>query len=142
MDYSKAFKGYNVPENIKNVAILISKRFTINGICDPMYISNTIANSCGIGDGMSNFTGEDVITNTQAIAERLQWAYGCNILKSEIPELKEIIDTGCIDRDKAVNGMKDFIKRIKQEKQTCDVWRIDYLNNCIESLEENILVFK
>ena len=137
MNYNEAFKGYNVPENIKNAATKISIRFAIEGICDPMYIANTIGVTCGIGDGRGNFTTGD-IKNSLSAAEHIQFAYGCNILKSETEEVKNIIDTGDIDTEKANKGMKAFIKRVEDEKRRCDSWRIDYLNRQIETLNTNI----
>ena len=138
MNYIEAFAGYNVPETIKKRAINISKRFAIDGICDPMYISNTIAHASGSGDGQGHFTN-DTISNCKTIAEHLQWAYGCNIQRSEIPELERILEIGSIDTQKAEHGMKDFIKRLETEKKTCDEWRVEYLDREIDTLKENIV---
>lgn len=138
MDYVDAFKGYAVPENIKNIAILISKRFAINGICDPMYISNVVAYTCGIGDGKGNFTGGD-ITKSRDIAERIQDAYGCNILKAEVPELTQIIESGEIAKPVAIQGAKNFIERLNQEMKVCAEWRKDHLTRTVENLNRVLL---
>lgn len=137
MDYNKVFIGYNVPDAIKQRAINISKRFAIDGICDPMYISNTIAYISGSGDGKGHFTS-DVVTNHKDIADMLQGAYGCNIQKSDVTELQRILETGSINKREATNGMNDFIKRLETEKKTCDEWRVGYLDREIDTLKENI----
>ena len=49
-------KPYEVPENLKRLAIRLSRSYGIRGICDPMYIANVIAFELGLGDGQSNFT--------------------------------------------------------------------------------------
>lgn len=41
--YSEAFKGYEVPDNLKLASMSICNRYDIKGICDPMYIANVIA---------------------------------------------------------------------------------------------------
>lgn len=137
MNFTEAFKGYDVPDNIKKIATNICKRFVIRGICDPMYIANTMAHMSDIGDGSGTFTS-DKLANTQKIAERLQGCYGCNIQKSEVPELKEILDTGEIDHNRAIDGLLSFIARAKAEKKTCDSWRIDYLDGCIAEAQQQL----
>lgn len=49
---------YNVPEDIKLAATRIVQAYGIRGICDPMYIANTIAMETGRGDGESHFYTE------------------------------------------------------------------------------------
>ena len=49
------FEGHDVPEYVKKRAILILKRFTIFGLCDGMYIANTIAYENGTGDGYAGY---------------------------------------------------------------------------------------
>lgn len=141
MTMTNYYEGYDVPQNIKEISSNICKRFAITGICDPMYISNVIGVTSNIGDGKGNFH-DDNITNIQEIAERLQSAYGCNILKSEIPELIEIIETGNINLNLAIPGIENFIERIEEEKRHCDEWRIDYLNRVISSLNEALQELK
>lgn len=138
MDYVEAFAGYNVPHKIKQRAVSISKRFAITGVCDPMYISNVIAHTAGIGNGEGLFISDE-ITNAEDIAICLQGAYGCNIQKSDIPELQRILETGCIEKQVATDGMKAFIKRLESEKKICDEWRVGYLNRTIKTLKENML---
>lgn len=53
--FQEAFKGYVVPDGIKTASIAICRSYGIRGICDPMYIANTIAMHIGLGDGKSNF---------------------------------------------------------------------------------------
>ena len=50
------FDGYDVPENVKTRAKNIMRRFTINGLCDGMYIANCIGMDNGTGDGKGHFT--------------------------------------------------------------------------------------
>ena len=141
MHYNSDFLHYNVPENIANIVTAICKRFTINGECDGMYIANTIACACGIGDGCGNFT-DNKITNSLYIAEQLQGSYGCNILKSEISELQNIIDTGNINKQTAIDGISKFISRLKAESLKCDEWRIDYLAKTVAKLAIPALVIQ
>lgn len=90
--FDEAFKGYEVPKNIKESSIKICNRFNINGICDPMYISNVIAYELNIGDGQGNFNNNKIdMTNFDKLVNRLQFAYGCNIKSNEIITLKNII---------------------------------------------------
>ena len=53
--FKEAFKGHNVPENLKRLSARLCRSYGIKGICDPMYIANIIALELGIGDGQSNF---------------------------------------------------------------------------------------
>lgn len=138
--FQEAFNGYNVPENIKRISTEICNRFSIFGVCDPMYISNVIAVENNIGDGKGNFTG-NTITNEIKTAERLQGSYGGNILKSELPELEFCLINGYMEKEKAITGLKEFIKKIKQELKTCDEWRIDYLNSELSYSEESIELY-
>lgn len=48
-------RPYHVPAELIKTAICICRSYGIKGICDPMYIANTIAKDLGIGDGMHNF---------------------------------------------------------------------------------------
>ncbi|MDF2879974.1 MAG: hypothetical protein K0R54_531 [Clostridiaceae bacterium] len=90
-NFKEEFDKYNVPGKIRKASESICTRFNINGICDPMYISNVIANESESGNGMNTFTSDD-IRNTQYIAERLQFAYSTLIKKNDIEELKKILD--------------------------------------------------
>lgn len=137
MTYEKYFLRHDVPEKIKKVAIAIMQRFTITGICDGMYICNVIASTCGIGDGEGNFTGDE-ITEYDKVARALQSSYGCNIGKDDVAELAEILQYGRIDKDKGICGLKKYISACISEKQTCDSWRTDYLNKCINEARETL----
>ncbi|HAS92557.1 MAG TPA: hypothetical protein DCS12_10125 [Clostridiales bacterium] len=88
--FEKAFRGYKVPEKIRETSEEICNVFNINGICDPMYISNVIARESGSGDGESTFTSDE-IKNIRVIAERLQYAYGSIISRNDIPKLEKIL---------------------------------------------------
>jgi len=88
--FTEAFKGYNVPTNIRNISEGICKEFNIKGICDPMYISNVIAVELNLGDGCGNFNNNiPNLDNVNKLAERLRFSYGCNI--NNLESLKDII---------------------------------------------------
>ena len=83
--FTEAFKGYNVPSNIKSISESICREFNINGICDPMYISNVVAVELNLGDGCGNFNGNvPNLDNVGKLAERLKYSYGCNIDSLEL----------------------------------------------------------
>jgi len=82
------------PKEILDKAKAIAKRFSINGICDEMYISNVIARCNGLGDGESHFNGKTEIILPKQTAKEIQQAYGCNIYKEDIKELEEILKGG------------------------------------------------
>ena len=54
--FDEAFKGMQVPKDIRKAAERICRAYGISGICDPGYIANVIAVELGRGDGQSNFT--------------------------------------------------------------------------------------
>ena len=136
--YEELFRGYVVPKKLKETAIAIMRRFTITGICDGMYICNEIAYENGIGDGMSHFTGDEIV-NFDVTAKRLQHCYGSNIFKEDIEELQEILRTGELDREKSITGIKGFISKCRKEKQNCEEWRRDYLNRCIQNAKFTLM---
>jgi len=53
--FEKAFEGYDVPKDLRTASERIVASYGIRGICDPMYITNVIANEIGRGDGQGNF---------------------------------------------------------------------------------------
>lgn len=85
------------PKEISDKAKAITKRFSINGICDEMYISNTIARCNGLGDGESHFNGKTRIVLARQTAKEIQQAYGCNIRNEDLDELEKIIKGGIKD---------------------------------------------
>lgn len=131
------------PVVLKKISSLIRHRFCINGLCDAMYICNVLAYEFGMGDGESHFTSDAIPENAnyEKAAKYLQNAYGCNIAKSEISELSDIIRTGKIDLDLAIDGLGRFLKERKQEIAKCDEWRKDYLKKVIAETKENINYF-
>lgn len=54
--FNRMFEGHEVPGNIRRAVCLALYRFTITGICDGIYICNTIAHESGCGNGQGNFT--------------------------------------------------------------------------------------
>jgi len=88
--FTEAFKGYNVPSNIRNISEGICNEFNIKGICDPMYISNVVAVELNLGDGCGNFNNNKPnFDNVSKLAERLKFCYGYNI--NNLEKLKSII---------------------------------------------------
>lgn len=133
------FDGFEVPEGLKRTVTAICTRFAISGECDPMYIANTIAHRNGFGDGCGHF--EDVGTiDPISTAERIQWAYGCNITPNEKDELAEIISTGEINKEVAVKGLAAFKRRARHEMRKCDPWRVDYLKYLIGVIDRCALI--
>lgn len=136
--FEDAFRGYEVPEKIKNISMAICERFVISGICDPIYICNVIAAENGIGDGMSHFYGDDIITNPYKTAVRLEGSYGCNITKAEIPEIEFCLMNGYFEKESAIAGLKLFSERTKKELKSCDEWRKRYLKRVLNQINEAI----
>lgn len=125
------------PKEISDRAKAITKRFIINGSSDEMYIANVIAHCNGLGDGESHFNGKTEIIAATETAKRIQGAYGCNIDKSEIAELENIIITGTLDKAMTLTGIQNFIDRKKKEKKACnDEWRKEYLTKEIAYAKE------
>lgn len=86
----EAFKGYDVPESIKQTSIDICTKYNIKGISDPMYISNVIANELGLGDGSHNFYKDvSIVGSIKKLSTRLTLSYGSNIKNSD--ELEHIL---------------------------------------------------
>lgn len=127
--------------DIKNVAQTICFRFCIRGVCDSAYIANSLALDAGIGNGAGIFYKTELPNDTDylSLAESLQSIYGFNIAKNETYELAEIIRTGEINRISSKIGMKRFIERCKNDKKSCDEWRKDYLDGCINQMSKNLL---
>ena len=50
-----AFKGYDIPEDIRRLSEILCRAYGIYGTADPMYIANVIAKELERGDGQGNF---------------------------------------------------------------------------------------
>ena len=59
--------GDPVPERIRMGAIAFCREYGINGICDPMYISNVIALSLRSGDGSGKFGKEPSTVDVESV---------------------------------------------------------------------------
>ncbi len=119
----------NVPEEIKKRVEAITKRYIINGICDPMYIANIIANRTGCGDGMGEFTSVPEFTTEQCetVATALRNAYGCNIFDEDLEELTGILKTGKLSAVRSIEGLYRFINKLYAQNETCnDEFRKEY----------------
>ena len=133
MDYEKYFDK-DVPEYLKVRAIAIMKRFCINGLCDGMYICNVIANQNGMGNGASEFNGEEKHIDYKT-AEFLQSVYGSNIFFEELSTLADILSTGKLNMFETRKALIQRIALFKKEIKRCDEWRVDYLKNCIKNAQ-------
>ena len=121
------FDGYDVPENVKTRAKNIMRRFTINGLCDGMYIANCIGMDNGTGDGKGHFT-EGEITEVKKIAAFLMHAYGCNIFNGDEGDLLDILRDGSLPDDRMVDGLKKSIEiRKTRIGQTTDNFRREFM---------------
>jgi len=133
--YLNEFSGF-VPEKLKQIALLIMRRFTIDGIWDGMYICNSIASLNEIGDGHGAFFSDE-ITNARRTAESLQHAYGCNIGKDDVDELEEIIKTRKLDKKKARKGLIGHIVKCRSALENGDC-REKYLERSIYQANLNL----
>lgn len=122
LDKYDSFFNENINKKVMNISKLIMFRFCINGICDGMYIYNSI----------------NEIKNTNEIALFLINVYGCNIEKDDKNEIIEIISSGHLDTKKTLKGLENYILKCEKEKSACDEWRKQYLNSCILQAKENI----
>lgn len=122
LDKYDSFFNKNINKKVMNISKLIMFRFCIKGICDGMYIYNSI----------------NEIKNTNEIALFLTNVYRCNIEKDDKNEIIEIISSGYLDAKKTLKGLENYILKCEKEKSTCDEWRKQYLNSCILQAKENI----
>lgn len=140
MDFEHYFERYDVPEKLKNVAILIMKRFNIFGECDAMYICNVIASIYGIGNGCGTFHHDmDVISDpAKAVeaADNLMSAYG--IHREYRAELTDIIQNRKLCTSLAIERLEFAVRTYKAEMASCDEWNVKYLNKLIEMSNETI----
>ncbi len=126
------FDGYTVPENIKQRAKLIMKRFVIKGLCDGMYVANCIAFDNGTGDGKGHFSeGEIKPENVDKIVKYLMAAYKCNIFPRDKEDLTEIIRTGTLSKERMIAGLKNSIEirheLIRHYEETKDAFHREYV---------------
>ena len=132
------FEGHEVPESIRKRVALIMRRFTIFGLCDGMYIANTIAYENGSGDGHGTFE-DTAITKIHKIVHALMGAYGCNIFPCDKETLEDIIMNGTLEKDAMLSGLKNSI-RIRKEKidNVTDWWRKEFLYGEINVIKDTI----
>ena len=127
----RLFAGYDVPEQLKVRASAVAERFSLTGICDPMYVANMIAFKNGLGDGCGHFTEWEEPCCPDETAEELIGAYGCNMFPEEKGELAEIIRTGEIDPALYEKGLRRFMKECRRIGAAGDKWRREYMRGCI-----------
>ena len=132
------FDGYTVPERYKNIASCLIRRFDISGSSDGMYICNCLAYDSGTGDGRGKFTGDAV--NIPKCASFLQHAYACNIYPDDMQELEEILLTGELNAQKALDGLLAYIRRIRNEKPLENGGRYTkrYIRRCVHNAADAI----
>ncbi len=138
--YQKMFEGYKVPENVKKTACMVMFRFTVIGVCDGMYICNTIAHESGFGDGKGNFT-EPASINACKSAEAIQDAYAQNISCYALDELVLILDTGRLDYSMARTGILRDIRELREQRRRAANWRRQYLDMEIEQKQKDLAMF-
>lgn len=57
--FDNCFEGSELPADIRAMSEALCKRFTIRGLCDPMYIANVAAFELGRGTGTGTFHPAD-----------------------------------------------------------------------------------
>jgi hypothetical protein len=145
-DYVK----YNVPFFIRQLASRICDVFAINGVCDPMYISNIVARRTGCGNGNNEFTyecsGNELYerqmkrlndNHVNEICSDLMGAYGCNIYKAGKSKdiLLEILNTGTVKMNNEYFLLRELITiKEGEDKTTDDESKKEYLRTEIDSL--------
>lgn len=133
----KAFKDYDVPEKLKQIASLIMFRFNIHGNCDGMYLCNVMANQSGSGDGCGIFNSDYV--NPSVAADFIRNAYKCNISSDDMEELTYIIEQADLKKDvesdmvRSLSKWKEELKRVRH-----DEFRESYIKKNIHEYEEKI----
>ena len=130
-----------VPKKIDDDAKAIVKRFSIKGLCDHMYICNTIAYENGMGNGCGEFNDADNEISYKT-AEFIQHAYSSLIKPEDMEELFEILSTGTINPEKAKVGIKKQMQGFLNEMKYCDEWRVKYLQTCYDTAQATLLEFE
>lgn len=135
--YEKQFEGYDVPEAIRLTSSIILFQFGINGICDGMYICNTIAAESGIGNGTGEFFGSTDQINAEKSAKAIQSAYSSTIPNAYIGVLEQIISGEELNEFHMRATITKLIEKEKEDKSKCrDEWRMEYLEKRIQYLKE------
>ena len=118
----------------------ICERFFINGLCDPMYIANSIAMITNCGDGCGTFYGDDedmtYLSKEEAekCANHLLFAYASNIPESCRQELVEILEHGYINPFLAKKGIREYYRDLKERERKAemcgDEFNVRYSRKC------------
>lgn len=95
--YDNCFEGAkpSLPADIRLFSESVCNRFTISGICDPMYIANVTAFELGRGDGCGAFFSPDADArdNSQErlnrVLDRLAFAYS-SCVQEQRTDLRQI----------------------------------------------------
>ena len=95
--YDNCFEGaVDLPDAIRQASESICDRFTISGVCDPMYIANVTAFELGCGDGQGTFfladheAREEFDARLLRVVDRLSFAYSTCIQGAK-QELRQLI---------------------------------------------------
>lgn len=86
------------PDVFRTISDQICRLFDIHGLCDPMYIANSVASDLNCGNGAGEFysvTVSDAALIPKA-ASHLQYAYGSNIRMSETQQLIDVISSAIL----------------------------------------------
>lgn len=135
-----------VPEKIKDAALLVCKRFCITGVCDPMYICNTIAYETNTGNGEGFFDEKPNISHEgwEKAAKYIQFAYGRLIMSVETDELVSIMENKQIDTKLALERLKSAYERYETEMESCKTtnpYHIPYLEKLLQNINSTIVNF-
>lgn len=135
--FKRMFEGHEVLGNIRRAACLVLYRFTITGICDGMYICNTIAHESGCSDGQGDFT-EPAKIDTWGPARTIQSSYSGNIGQGDINELAVTLESGRLDYSMARAGMLRDMRELKRQHTSADPWRKNYLKMQLSQKQKDI----
>ncbi|MCD8084595.1 MAG: hypothetical protein LUE86_14080 [Clostridiales bacterium] len=144
--YNEMYEGYDVPKEIRRRASLILFRFGIYGLCDGMYISNTIGVCTSLGNGTGEFRtdrpiDEEIRNRAEFTAREIQDAYYSCIPSEDLPELVDILANATLDNEKALRGMQSMINANTAEiNRTDEAWRESYLTKRNDILASHMII--
>jgi len=103
--FDKAFTNpvtgnpYVIPPRIRKISEHICRHYSINGVCDPMYIANMVGMCFNVGDGRGHFDNDVALIDPSRLKHlvgRIMGAYGCIIGKGDAKILASIIKQAAI----------------------------------------------
>ncbi len=93
--FDNCFEGATVPADLRAASEALCRRFTIRGICDPMYLANLMAMELGRGDGRGAFhpadsdAREEFGSRLAQLVQRIGFAYSTCVAgaNAELPDI-------------------------------------------------------